>query len=200
METIINKAIFETKIQIFLVFYLCFNQIFKTKPHIYMKKLLLISAFLISNSFITFAQDNAIKFNPLAFLGGTDLFSIEHAIKNNNSIGAGLGFSSFGSGDLKYTQVGAEGSFRHYTKESLKGFYLGGSAGFSSGKVLDEKFNSLKIGARIGNQWVFDSGFVLDIGGGISYRTFNYTNKNLDGDLKTNGIWPGLNISLGYAF
>ncbi len=164
-----------------------------------MKKITTILALLAISTF-TFGQTNAIKLNPLSLLGGTDLLSIEHAMNDNNTVGVGVGYGSFGIGDFKYTQVGAEGSFRHYPREALKGLYLGGLVGFTSGKVIEEKYTSLKAGIKIGNQWVFDSGFVIDLGGGINYRTFNYASDVTDDGYKTNGIGPSFNFSIGYAF
>lgn len=72
-------------------------------------------------------------------------------------------------------------------------------------KTSTYKVNSLNVGLLFGKQWVYKSGFSLDISGGIGF----YNNK-YDGDNSNNyyyrtnqseyGITPNLNISIGYAF
>lgn len=71
-------------------------------------------------------------------------------------------------------------------------------------KTNTYKVNSLHVGFLFGKQWVYKSGFSLDISGGIGF----YSNKS-DGDnynyyYRSNqtgyGITPNLNISIGYAF
>ena len=44
-----------------------------------MKKILLITVLALLSTNTIFAQENAIKINPLAILGGTDLVSYERA-------------------------------------------------------------------------------------------------------------------------
>jgi hypothetical protein len=67
---------------------------------------------------------------------------------------------------------------------------------------VDElKFSSFGGKAVLGKQWIFDSGFTLDLNGGIGYRTLDYKgNTNVFSDIRTSGIVPELSFSLGYAF
>ena len=72
-------------------------------------------------------------------------------------------------------------------------------------KTNNYKAKSLNVGFLFGKQWVYKSGFSLDISGGIGY----YNNK-YEGDYRFNfyyrnnqseyGITPNLNISVGFAF
>lgn len=53
----------------------------------------------------------------------------------------------------------------------------------------------------VGNQWIFGSGFVIDLGGGIGYRSFKYDdNSGVFTGLKGSGVIPELSFSIGYAF
>lgn len=183
-----------------------------------MKKIILTAAAVFAFGFAN-AQENIIKVNPLAILGGTDLLSFEHKIGDNSSAVLGLGYGGFKIGDAKYTNMGAEVQYRYFFEESLKGIYVGGQLGYSSGKVtldgipsFDENFNlvstsneikfgALKVGVKGGYQWVWDSGFSLDLNLGIAYNKFSYKNSDPEfSTLKASGVLPNFGFGLGYAF
>ena len=72
---------------------------------------------------------------------------------------------------------------------------------------VTEKVNSFAVGFTFGNQWVYKSGFTLDIGGGIGYFNNNtstnrvITNNNYYFNRRDeSGITPNLTIKFGYAF
>jgi hypothetical protein len=183
-----------------------------------MKKVLLtavaVFAFVFAN-----AQENIIKANPLSILGGSDLVSFEHKLSDMSSVVIGTGIGGFKIGDAKYSSFGVEAQYRYYFNEALKGFYAGGQLGYTSGKVklegfpsFDENFNlisetfetnfgALKIGAKGGYQWIWDSGFSLDLNLGIAYNNFNYKSSDSTFDtLKASGVLPNFGFALGYAF
>lgn len=167
-----------------------------------MKKFLF--AFFLLTSVISNAQDNIIKINPLALVGGSDLLSFEKVITDRSSLIVGAGFSNFKFGDLKYQSKGAELQYRFYFNEVLSGWYAGGQAGYSNGKVeLDNeslKYNSIKGGVKGGRQWIWDSGFSIDLNLGVAYNTFDYS-ETADPDIyQVNGIFPNLAVALGYSF
>ncbi len=90
------------------------------------------------------AQQNSVKFNPLAVFGGSDMFTYDDSKDN---------YSSFG------------------------------------------------VSAKMGYQWVWDSGFTLDLNGGLVYRTYNYDSSSIDSSvLKANGIGPAFGFGLGYTW
>lgn len=47
------------------------------------------------------AQQNSVKFNPLAVFGGSDMFTYERAVGEHSTVGAGVGFSSYKITDTK---------------------------------------------------------------------------------------------------
>lgn len=182
-----------------------------------MKKIILTVIAVCAFGFAN-AQENIIKANPLALLGGTDMVSFEHKLGDKTSVLIGAGIGGFKIGDAKYSNMGAEVQYRYYFNEALKGFYAGGQVGYSSGKVKIEgfptisgtslvtttnetNFGSFKLGGKGGYQWVWDSGFSLDLNVGIAYNNFSYKNSDASfSTLKASGVLPNFGFALGYAF
>jgi hypothetical protein len=174
-----------------------------------MKKIILTAAAVFVFGFAN-AQENIIKANPLSILGGTDLLSFEHKIGDHTSAVLGLGYGGFSIGGAKYTNMGAELQYRYYFNEALKGFYGGGQIGYSFGKVTmddflggaseDIKFSAIKVGAKGGYQWVWDSGFSLDLNLGLAFNNFKYADSTNSVGLKASGVLPNFGFGLGYAF
>ncbi len=169
-----------------------------------MKKIILTAIAVCAFGFAN-AQENIIKANPLALLGGTDMVSFEHKLGENTSILLGAGIGGYKIGDAEYSNMGAEVQYRYYFEEAFKGFYAGGQVGYSSGKVKilssETNFGSFKLGGKGGYQWVWDSGFSLDLNIGIAYNNFSY--KDSSGaftSLKASGVLPNFGFGLGYAF
>jgi len=82
------------------------------------------------------------------------------------------------------------------------GFYLNPQASISIGTVkndADESYSAtiISFGAELGYQWVWESGFVLDLGIGPSY-TIGKGETSEDADLE--GILPSATLAIGYAF
>jgi len=183
-----------------------------------MKKILFFVA-VIATSFAMKAQENAIKANPFALLGGTDLVSYERAVSDNSSVIVGAGIGGFKIAGTKYSSFGASLQYRYYFKEALKGWYAGAFAQYLSGNVDFESFTfnedtftteetteeisygAFGGGAKVGHQWIWDSGFTLDLNAGIGYSSFSYDD---DSDttlgLKASGILPNFGLALGYAW
>jgi hypothetical protein len=171
-----------------------------------MKKLFFTAVALLAFTFAQ-AQENSIKFNPLALLGGTDLVSFEHRLSDRGTGIIGAGLSGFKIGDAKYSSFGGELQYRYYFDEALSRWYVGGQAAYISGKVELENtseetnFSGFAIGGKVGYQWLWDSGFTLDLNLGIANNSFNYDSK--DGSfstLETSGVLPNLGFALGYSF
>jgi hypothetical protein len=178
-----------------------------------MKKIILSSLALLAFGFIN-AQENIIKANPLSLLGGTDLVSFEHKIGDNSSLLVGVGVGGFTIGGAKYSNFGGEVQYRYYFEEALRGFYAGGQLGYSAGKVKTEfgsffgestssetNYGALTVGAKGGYQWVWGSGFSLDLNLGIAYNKFSYSDSSSTfSSLSASGVLPNFGFGLGYAF
>lgn len=120
-----------------------------------------------------------------------------------------------------YEQVNGFGvalSYRKYiskNKEGLQGIYfspaikissLKESYGYNSSSNIPDKTNHLNVAFLFGRQWVYKSGFSLDINGGLGYYRFNENGRNTYPstrpvlDIINYGLSPNLNIKVGYAF
>ncbi|WP_395053079.1 DUF3575 domain-containing protein [Flavobacterium sp.] len=187
-----------------------------------MKKIIFTAIAVMGFVFMN-AQENIIKVNPLAFLGGTDLLSFEHKFGAHTSGSVGLGFASYKLGGYKYKDNGAELQFRYYVKEAMEGLYGGVRVGFSSGKntydsagffgpssgnsSLDTKFTTIKAGVKGGYQWIWDSGLSLDLNLGLGYTKYTYKyDSTVDAEdiaffnFKGSSVGPNFGFALGYAF
>lgn len=191
-----------------------------------MKKLLLVAAIAIMGATVN-AQENSIKANPAALLGGTDLISYEHKFGDHFSGVVGAGYGGFKLGGYKYSSIGGGLQGRYYFTEAMTGFYgavvgdyLNGNVkidsngfGFNfdgmdmgAGTNTEIKFSGFGGGLRAGYQWIFDSGFTLDINLGASYRSYTYDWNNqaeesmYEGALKASGVLPTGSVGIGYSF
>jgi hypothetical protein len=117
----------------------------------------------------------------------------------------------------KTNGFGAALSYRKYisqNKDGIQGIYFSPAVKFSSltesyGTSTNYKISHSNVAILFGKQWVYKSGFSLDINGGIGYYRFNenrdYYNTYPIGipratDYINYGITPNLNIKVGYAF
>lgn len=169
-----------------------------------MKKLLLVGALALFGA--VNAQQNSVKVNPFAILGGSDMVSYERAIDENSTIGVGTGFSSYKVMDAKYSSIAASVFYRYYFKEALKGWYANAGVNYYNGKTTlegyaDNKYNSFGVSGKMGYQFLWDSGFTLDLNAGLTYRNYKYDNADVDSNtFKASGVGPAFGIALGYSW
>jgi len=180
-----------------------------------MKKMFFVVAFAAA-SFAAKAQDaptNVVKLNPLGLIFGSANLAYEKALNEKSSFLIAPQFGGFKLGGVKYSSFGLGAEYRFFlsnTKSAPEGFYAGPGLAFNSGKVKyegfedgDEKVKFSSFGGKviIGNQWIFDSGFTIDLNGGISFQKFSYKDGEEDSfGLKGSGVLPALGFSIGYAF
>ncbi|MDQ1162199.1 hypothetical protein QE422_002567 [Chryseobacterium sp. SORGH_AS 447] len=176
-----------------------------------MKKLFVVTFGILSIA-ASAQQKNSIKVNPASLFlgGGDDLVTYERAITEHSSVGISGGYGEFKLDNYKYYYTGGSVLYRYYTKEALKGLYFSGTAGFGGGRASYKSSNikgsnaytAFNIGALAGYQWVFNSGFTIDVNAGASYVTFNYKHENkmpTSGKV-TGGVLPTVGVGLGYSF
>lgn len=181
-----------------------------------MKKVLFVTViFLLSTS--AFAQSdskpNVIKLNPLGALFGSANVAYEKALNEKTSVVIAPSFGMIKSGGFKYTTVGIGAEYRlYFTGSAPRGTYVAPGAGitFGTAKVesgdgsADSKTNISGITAKavIGHQWIWNSGFVLDLNGGIQYVSLKFKDKSgaFAGQSAFSGLLPALGLSIGYNF
>lgn len=168
-----------------------------------MKKLILSLVF-VALAFSISAQSNVIKTNPLGLAFGNFNATYERVLGTSSSVlirgqymykllGTDVSLAGFGLGYRYY--------ITHTKKPVPGGFYINPQIAFSYGSVTDDddiKYDarSIGIGAEIGYQWVWASGFVLDLGIGPMYSKVTGTDDN-EG---FNGTLPSFTLAIGYAF
>lgn len=183
-----------------------------------MKKLMSLLALVTILSICAKAQDqkNVIKANPLGLLFGSANLSYERALTEKSSIAVSPSFGSYKLGGFKYSSVGLGAEYRFYlssSKNAPEGVYVSPAISYTSGKVSyedaffgtavsDAKFGGLQVKGVFGKQWIWDSGFTIDLNGGISYINFSYTDNSNTAfsGLKGSGVLPTLAFGIGYAF
>ena len=168
-----------------------------------MKKLI-ISLALIVFALGAHAQNNVIKTNPLGLAFGNFNATYERVFGTTSSL--------IIKGQYMYKLLGADVSlaggglgyryyFTHAKKPVPAGFYINPQASFAFGSVTNdagEKYtaSTMAFGAELGYQWVWESGFVLDLGIGPMYTIA----KGGTSEDELKGIMPSLTLAIGYAF
>jgi len=169
-----------------------------------MKKLI-ISLALIALAFSVHAQSNVIKTNPLGLAFGNFNATYERVLNESSSvlIRGQYMYKIFG---VKVNLGGVGLGYRYYITHAKKpvpsGFYVNPQAAFSFGSLDDvngEKVSvtTLGIGAELGYQWAWESGFVLDLGIGPMYTFVMGGDNNID---ISSGFLPSATLAIGYAF
>ena len=175
-----------------------------------MKKLLLTALTALA-LFSAKAQDaeNTIKINPLSALLSTGSIFYERKINDGVSAQLGLAYTGIKLSDVKFTGLAITPEVRFYLKQrAISGLYAAPFLRYQDYTVTDGsdkgKYSSFGGGALIGRQWVYGSGFVLDIFFGPSYNngTYKATQGNNEPDIKggIEGFGIRTGITLGFGF
>ncbi len=175
-----------------------------------------VLALLICN--MAFAQNTVIKVNPLSLILLTANVAAEHAVSSKMSVQLGASFGGFklGDGDNKtsYTGLSAVPEVRFYLTKSdaPKGFFVGPYGVVRSyttkqtvtdfnGDTYEakQKLNVFGGGLNTGYQFLFDSGFVLDLFAGPCYGST--TSKVITGSEEDidPGSFSGISVRAGLA-
>lgn len=143
---------------------------------------------------------NVIKVNPLKMLLGGIEVNYERALtpKSSAVVGASYFYNFLGS-DVSALQLDAEYRFYfHKQKQAPTGFYAAPNFSFTyaNSNNSTESGNVVGIGAGVGYQWVWNSGFVLDLGAGTQYPIV--TVEGQTSNFST--LIPRLTFAVGYNF
>ncbi len=171
-----------------------------------MKKLFISLLVVVACFSANAQQKNVVKTNPFALAIGSFNATYEKTLNSSSSIliSGNYMFKLFGqdvtAGGLG---VGYRYYFTHAKKEIPSGFYVMPEAVLSFGSIKDENdlkvgFSSFGIGAELGYQWVWSSGFSLDLGIGPIYQFIS--GEDTSRFSKTNAIVPTITVAIGYAF
>jgi hypothetical protein len=193
--------------------------------------LLAVVAFLFNVPQQAYAQSQnpgraVIKVNPLSALTLTGSGFVEYAVTDNVSLQFGAFTTGLTVSNVKFKGYGFTPEVRYYLSENKvapMGPYLAGYGRIQNFRLSVEKEDSegvtreysatyvpIGLGAAVGNQWIFNSGFTLDVFLGAGYNGGSLkvnagTKEDFDtgiiGDMILGGgfgLRPG--ITLGYNF
>lgn len=167
-----------------------------------------------------------IKINPLSALALTGSGFVEYAVTDNVSAQLGAFTTGVSISNVKFKGYGFTPEVRYYFSENKvapMGPYVAGYGRIQNFKLTVEKpdeqgvnreysatYAPIGLGAAIGNQWIFNSGFTLDVFLGAGYNGGSLkVNVGTEQDFDTGiigdmilgggfGLRPG--ITLGYNF
>ena len=150
-----------------------------------MKKsfLVLIAVFTFSMSF---AQEQAVKVNPIGILVGYANAGYEFTVKETQTVTVSALFYDISG----VNGVGVNGEYRFYfdSGEALKGWHAGPNVGFIS---FNNSSSTITFGGEAGHQWILGENFLIDAFVGVNL---------LPGGTITNSVAIGLGASIGYAW
>lgn len=162
------------------------------------------SAFCLGSGTVATAQETlaptpykqVVSASPISILFGFFGAEYERALSTTSTVGASGNF--YGSGLVTY--LSADAKYRYYPQgAALKGFSLGGSAGFARISV-DNGFNNagaaFSFGVEMDYNWLLgkEKRFYVGVGGGAK----RYFGSDLEGVSFT---VPTLRlVNIGYAF
>ncbi len=151
------------------------------------------------------AQTSVVKTNPLGLAFGNFNVTYEKVLNPSSSflvkgeymfqlLGVDVNLGGIGAGYRYY--------ITHLNKTVPTGFYLMPEIAFAFGSIDDDNgttysANTFGIGAEIGYQWIWSSGFALDLAVGPMYTKINSDDLGATGD---GGIIPTATLAIGYAF
>lgn len=153
------------------------------------------------------AQNQVIKINPAGYFFDAANLSYENATSwPSGSYQINLNYGNLSAPGVKYTGLGAGIDFRHYfsnTKDAPRGLYLSAGLLYTYIKVMIDGEDSKSIpagGAKLslGYQWVWDSGFALDLFAGYNYNFYHMEDSGIKYH-KYRGL-PVVGLAFGYGF
>ncbi|MBI9033055.1 MAG: DUF3575 domain-containing protein [Bacteroidales bacterium] len=177
------------------------------------------SVFFILTLFVVCSANaqfkNVVKTNPIGLAFGNFNARYEMVVNDASSLQFGASYMYKYLG-IKVNTVGLEGGFRYYITNRMKsapnGFYINPKIGASFGKVSigdeiysetssDLIYNAFIFGGELGYQWVWGSGFTLDLGAGPMFSRFGGEYENINFSSKGQFIiLPSVTIAIGMGF
>lgn len=171
-----------------------------------MKKLLLalvVCGLFITSNGVAQERTKVVKTNPLGLAFGNFNVAYEMVMNESSSLifDVSYMYELFG---IKVNTFGVGAAYRYYfthaSKEVPTGFYVNPQVGLSFGSAEgDVGFTTIGIGAELGYQWAWESGFTLDLGIGPNYTMISGDVDDVGFD-NTSGILPSATLAIGYAF
>lgn len=170
-----------------------------------MKKLILIVAALIVAYGVKGQNDvkNVIKVNPLGLLFGTTSLSYERVLSPKSAFQVNANYGNIKILGVSISNVGVGADYRLYfskTKEAPRGFYFAPGIAYSNVSVESANGSAFSLSGVGGYQWVWNSGFELDLFLGPEYTFGGEINSGGTNYAQFSGFGAKVGVSIGFGF
>ena len=170
-----------------------------------LSKIALVCAILLQIPATSFANHTMnVRVDPLSLLFGAANVGADFAVSDQWTLGGGVSYSSYKSGDTKASAFGVEGRAQFFFNQVFSdSWYLAPYFTYAQGTgesttVSDVTVSVTQIGAIIGYMWIWEN-FNIQLGGGFRHISIDAdSNASTFDDLS--GVIPALEFNLGYAF
>jgi hypothetical protein len=166
-----------------------------------MKKVLLTIGMLCVMTITLFAQENAIKINPLSALLATGNISYERLVNDKQSFQLGGYYTGVKFSSTKITGYGITPEYRFYVgREALNSFYVAPYARYQSISFKETEFDSKATlstvggGLLFGRQWLIGDSFTIDL-----FLGPNYSSGSVKVSFGDEDDFKGLNFFTGFG-
>jgi hypothetical protein len=146
---------------------------------------------------------NVIKVNPLGLLFGTTSLSYERVLTPKSALQINANYGNIKILGISISNVGVGADYRLYfskSKEAPRGFYFAPGAAYSNVSVENVSGSAFSLSGVAGYQWVWKSGFELDLYLGPQYTFGGELNSGGTNYAQFSGFGPKLGVSIGYGF
>ena len=171
-----------------------------------MKKLLLVALLFSATYFKGYAQSekNTLKINPISALLRTGSVFYEHKLSEKTSVQLGAAYTGMKISDTKFSGLALTPEFRFYPKQNaLNGLYTAAFLRYQDYRVKDEEstakgsYSSFGGGVLLGRQWIYSSGFTLDLFFGPSFNSGKVKADDGSNEPEINSAIDGLGLRAG---
>jgi hypothetical protein len=152
---------------------------------------------------------NVLKINTLALIIGTGSIFYERELSDNLSGQLGVAYLNYKINDSKFSGLILTPELRFYVKRNaIDGFYMAPYFRYQNFSVKngsnDATYTNYGGGLAFGRQWIFNSGFTMDLFFGGHYGSGSLkVNTGTQDQFDTNsfeGFRPRVGFTLGFAF
>ncbi len=148
--------------------------------------------------------NNTVKLNPLSALLRIGSVFYERKMNDKMSLQLGVAYTGLRFDETKFSGFSTTPELRYYPKaNALNGLYLGPFLRYQNYSVKDDSnkgtYSSFGGGAVIGRQWVYKSGFTLDLFFGPSYNAGRFKAEDGSGEPDISGGIDGFGLRTGLA-
>ncbi len=156
------------------------------------------------------AEKNVLKVNTLSLILGTGSIFYDRELSDMTSAQLGLAYLSYKFSDTRFSGLIVTPEFRIYPKkDALDGFYIAPYLRYQKFTVKNTSddsrgsLTSMGGGILFGRQWIYDSGFTMDLFFGGHYSSSSVKvdsgTDSFDSDVFS-GFKPRIGFALGFAF